>query len=203
MAKSETVKERTIVLPPARGAFVNIVKPRQKKTQAGTAESYEMVLLFPPGADLSGLKKAAALAVGEEFPKGLPNEFNKNLEPADKYKYDGFLPGWTRLSVSSKKQPGLVDAKLQRVIEETDVFSGRWYNVQVRVYAYGADDPLKKKGLGCELLNVQLAPTPAGMPDNMFGNSVKAEDAFQAVADAGGGEAAAAGGAKTAGGLFD
>jgi hypothetical protein len=201
--KSDTINERTIVLPPARGAFVHLIQPRQIKQQSGaTKEQYEMVLLFPPNADLSAFKKAAAIAVGEEFPKGVPESFTKNLEPADKYKYDGFLPGWHRLQVNSKKQPGLVDAKVQRVIDDTQVFSGRWYSAQVRVYAYGADDPLKKKGIGCELLNVQLYPTPAGMPDDMFGNKVKAEDAFQAVEDGAAGASGDAGG-KTAGGLFD
>ena len=67
---------------------------------------------------------------------------------------EGIGDDWTVMSFSANedRRPGLVDAKLQDIIDDTDVYSGAWYRAQVRAFAY---DTAGNKGVSFGLQNVQ------------------------------------------------
>jgi hypothetical protein len=55
-------------------------------------------------------------------------------------------------SANEDSRPGLVDANLQDIIDEVEVYSGAWYRAQVRPYSYSKKGNI---GVAFGLQNVQ------------------------------------------------
>ncbi|MDP4089250.1 MAG: DUF2815 family protein, partial [Bacillota bacterium] len=53
---------------------------------------------------------------------------------------------------SSKQAPEIVDLNLQRILSQTEIYSGIYARVSVRFFAYASNE---KKGIGCGLGPVQ------------------------------------------------
>ena len=103
---------------------------------------------------------------------------------------DKNFAGKCYFNVKSTRQVGIVDAKVQDIIDEEDVYSGAWYRAQVRAFAY---ENSGNKGVAFGLQNVQKLrddePLGAGR--------VPANKAFEAVD-----EPAAGSASKTASSIF-
>lgn len=186
--------EKTLICPEFRGAYVQIMRPKAQKQEDGTmgAAKYSIRAAFPPSADLSGLKAAAAQAAtdkwGDKVPKTIRSPFRLNEELDNPVA--GLDDDWTIMTFSAPEtsKPGVVDNKNQDIIDETEVYSGAWYIAQVNAYAY---DRAGNKGVTFGLLNVrkQKDDEPLGT------GKQKASKAFEAFAPAPA--------AKGAGSLFD
>jgi len=185
---------KTLITPEFRGAYVQIMRAKAQKQEDGTmgAAKYSIRAAFPPGADLSGLKAAAAQAAtdkwGDKVPKTIRSPFRLNEELDNPVA--GLDDDWTIMTFSAPEtsRPGVVDSKNQDIIDETEVYSGAWYIAQVNAYAY---DRAGNKGVTFGLLNVrkQKDDEPLGS------GKMKASKAFEAFAPAPA--------AKGAGSLFD
>lgn len=185
-----------ILTPVFRAAFISLFKATKARNAGPEAKpNYSVKACFPPNTDLSALKKEAEAAAkdkwGEKIPKALRSPFRLNEELETPVA--GIGDDWIIMTFSANedRRPGIVDAKLQDIIDEEDVYSGAWFRAQVRAFAY---DQQGNKGVSFGLQNVQKIkddePIGAGrMPANR---------AFEAVV-----EDAPAGAAKTAGSLFD
>jgi len=184
-----------LITPEFRGAFVQIFRAKAQKQADGTMgkAKFSVKAAFPPNTELSAMKKEAEAAAMEKWagkpPKTLRSPFRLNEE------LDNPTPGigddWIIMTFSANedRRPGLVDANLNDIIDETEVYSGAWYRAQVRCYAY---DQAGNKGVSFGLENLQKLKDdePLGT-----GARVPASKAFEAV----GGAAPA----KSAGSLFD
>jgi hypothetical protein len=184
-----------IITPEFRATFISIFRATAQKQADGTmgAAKFSIRAAFPPSADLSALKKEAQAAATEKWganiPKTLRSPFRKNEELDNPVA--GIGDDWTIItfSASEDRKPGLVDARNQDIIDDSQVYSGAWYRAQVRVFAY---DKAGNKGVSFGLQNVQKLrdDEPIG------GGRTPANKAFEPVGEA-------AGGTQNAGGLFD
>lgn len=180
--------------PEFRAGFISVFRATKAKG-AGPEQKpkYSVRACFPPTADLSKLKAAAAAAAKEEWgdkaaKMTLRSPFRKNEELETPVA--GLGDDWIIMTFSANedRKPGIVDRKLNDILDEEDVYSGAWYRAQVRPYAY---DQQGNKGVSFGLQNVQKLrdDEPIG------GGRMPASKAFEAIED----EEAAGGSAE---GLF-
>jgi len=185
-----------IITPDFRAAFISVFKATSMKNADGTINKpkYSIRAAFPPTANLAPLKKEATMVANEKWgenkiPKTLRSPFRLNSELENPVA--GIGDDWVIMSFSANedRRPGIVDAKLQDIIDDSDVYSGAWYRAQVRAFAY---DQAGNKGVSFGLQNVQKL-----RDDDPLGNGrIPASKAFEPV------EGAMTGGAKTATSIF-
>lgn len=170
-----------VITPEFRAAFVGLFKATAPKENPNGAKKYSIRAVFMPGADLTLLKQQAQLAAQEKWgnaiPKTLRSPFRKNDE------LDNPIPGVPddavvmTFSAAEDRRPGLVDANLQDVIDDSQVYSGAWFKAQVRAFAYETSG---NKGVSMGLQNVQKL-----RDDDPIGKGkMPASKAFEAVAGA-------------------
>lgn len=185
-----------ILTPEFRAAYISVFKARAQKQEDGSMgkAKYSIRACFPPTSDLSKLKAEAEQVArdkwGDKLPKTLRSPFRTNEELETPVV--GIGDDWVIMTFSANedRRPGLVDAKVQDIIDEEDVYSGAWYRAQVRAFAY---ENSGNKGVSFGLQNVQKLrddePLGAGR--------VPANKAFEAVD-----EPAAGSASKTASSIF-
>lgn len=169
-----------VLTPKFRVSFPYVFRP-SKPMQAGAEPKYSITMLFPKGADLSALKKAAVEACEEKWgadktkwPKNLRNPFRDQGEK----EFEGYEAGATFITATSKQKPGLVDANVQDIIEEKDFYPGCFARASVRAFAY---DQAGNRGVAFGLQNVQKLAD--GDP---LGGRSRPSDDFEPVAGEGG-----------------
>jgi hypothetical protein len=181
-----------LITPEFRAAFVGLFRATAPRENPDGKKKYSMRAVFMPDADLSGLKAAAKAAVAEKWgnnpPKTMRSPFRTNEE------LDDPIPGVPddavvmTFSANEDRRPGLVDANLNDIIDESEVYSGAWFRAQIRAYPY---EQAGNRGVAFGLENVQKL-----RDDEPLGSGrVPASKAFEAF---GGGSSG-----KSAGNLFD
>ena len=130
---------------PVRLSFANIFKVG-KPSQDGGEGKYGAALLFPVGTDMSVFNTAWTKAARSAFPRnwspdgqpiGLHIPFHDQAEKA--YSANpraGYTPGAITLSATTKYQPEVVDANMNKIIDEKRVYSGVWAFVTLNTYEY-------------------------------------------------------------------
>ncbi|MDP3939789.1 MAG: DUF2815 family protein [Deltaproteobacteria bacterium] len=169
-----------VITSPFRVSYPQVF--RSKHNDLNGKDEYSVVALFPKGADLSVLQKAANDAIVDKWgadkakwPKPLRSPFRKHEEKEKDGKLpEGMEPGGIFISLRSIQRPGLVDGDRQPVIDETGFYAGCYARAQVRAYAY---DMKGNKGVAFGLQNLQKMADG----DPLSGRQ-KAEDAFEPVA---------------------
>lgn len=172
-----------VLTPKFRVSYAKVFRP--EKNTLNDKMEYSLVAIFPPGADMSPLVKSISAAAAEEWgadktkwPKNLRSPIRKNEEREKDGKLPaGYEPGGCFITLKSTQRPGLVDANLQAIIDETQFYSGCYARAQVRPFAY-----LQKGNAGVSFGLQNLQKLDDGDP---LSGRQKAEDAFEAVAGAG------------------
>jgi hypothetical protein len=185
-----------LITPEFRAAFISVFRATSMKNADGSVNKpkFSIRAAFPPTAKLDALKKEAEMAArekwGDKIPKTLRSPFRTNEELENPIV--GIGDDWIIMSFSANedRRPGIVDSKLQDIIDDADVYSGAWYRAQVRAFAY---ENAGNKGVSFGLQNVQKL-----RDDDPLGNGrIPASKAFEPVD-----VPAAAGGGKTATSIF-
>jgi hypothetical protein len=175
----------SVITPKFRVMYPNVFRPRENTKEDGTkVMEYSLHIVFPKGTDLSAITKAITDAAIEKWgadkskwPKNLRNPVRKNEEREKDGKLpDGYEEGGHFMNVRSKQKPGLVDANRQAIIDETAFYAGCWARAQINPYTYEAKG---NKGVSFGLQNVQKMADGEPLSGRM-----RAEDAFEPVADA-------------------
>lgn len=142
---------------PVRISFPNLYTPR--KNEESGKDKYSLNLLFPVGADLSVLKKAASEKAAEKWPnagkQGGPSLHTPFRDQGER-SYDGYTPGAIFLACYAERQPPVVDIRGVPIIEaEADkkVYPGAWALVTIRPFAF---DAKMKKGVSFGLQSVMI-----------------------------------------------
>jgi hypothetical protein len=168
-----------VLTPKFRVSFPYVFRPQVNKMNPGAEAKYSLTMLFEKGADLSALKKAAETAIVDKWgadktkwPKNLRNPFR---DQGDK-EFEGYEAGAIFITATSKQRPGLVDAKLQDIIEEKDFYPGCYARATVRAFAY---DNNGNRGVSFGLQNIQKLAD--GDP---LGGRTRPADDFEPVGDA-------------------
>lgn len=174
--------------PEFRAAFPSVFRP--KHNSMNNKDEYSLVALFPKGADLSMLEKAAQNALVKKFGKDKkkwPGNIAKYRSPfrdqGDREKTDpetgkktlpqGYEPGATYITLRSTQRPGCVDKDVQDIIDESEFYGGCWARASVNAFAY---DQKGNRGVSFGLGNLQKL-----RDGDAFGNRTKPQDDFAPV----------------------
>ena len=180
------------ITPEFRAGYVGLFRASAPKEDPNGKKKFSIRAIFMPGADLKQLKLDAEAAAiekwGANVPKNLRSPFRRNDELDNPVA--GIPDDWIIMTFSANedRRPGVVDANLQDIIDESECYSGAWYRAQVRAFAYEAKG---NKGVSFGLQNVQKLRND----DPLGSGNIPASKAFDAVPTEGG--------SKTAGGMFD
>jgi hypothetical protein len=174
----------SVLTPAFRVSFPNVFKPRVNTLN--NQEEYSVMALFPKDADLSGMKVAAKEAIEKKWgaekskhPANLRSPFRKSeeklksAEDGTKYLPAGYEEGGVFMNFKSKQRPGVVDQKVQDIIDDTEIYAGCWVRASVSAYAY---DQKGNRGVSFGLGNIQKVKD-----DDPLGGRTRPQDDFAAV----------------------
>lgn len=143
-----------------RFSFCNVFEPRSMGE--GQDARYSVTLLIPK-SDTETIQKintAIAEATKEGNSKVFGTTVSKPKIPI--YDGDGLRPsgeafgeeckGCYVLTANSTQQPGIVDAKCERIMNKDEFYSGCYGRATIRFFAYNKNG---NKGIGCGLGNLQ------------------------------------------------
>jgi hypothetical protein len=179
-----------LLTPEACFAFVYLFEKRPPMAGSAGDPKYAATLIFDAAAtktpQFAQMQAAVKAAVKEKFgdkvPAGMRNPFRKNEERSvDGYK--GFPEGGVFINVTSTQRPGVIDRKMNEIIDPKEIYSGFYGRASLSCYAY---DKAGNKGVAFGLNNVQKIRDG----ESLGGRSRPTED-FQPLGDdaAGAGDA--------------
>jgi hypothetical protein len=187
MASSASCATAPFITPEFRASYMNVFEPGKANDKG--IRKYEVSMLFPKGADLSLLKKAAIEVMTTKFgpdqakwPKNVHSPFRDQGEKSapEGEPSNGYEKGAIFTSARSNKKPGIVGTgnPPQPLFDATLFYSGCYAKAQIHAYWF---DVGTNKGVTFGLDNIQM--TRKGDP---LGNSSSrsAETAFEPIADA-------------------
>lgn len=173
----------SLLTPEFRVSYPNVFKPQRNKLNG--KDEYSLEAVFPKGADLSKLMKAAEDVLIErwgadksKWPKGLRNPFkDQSMKTKD---VDGkqvlaepYEAGAIFLNLKSEQRPGVVNEQVQDIVDQKEFYPGCWARASVNAYAY---DQAGNRGVNFGLVNVQKVKD--GDP---LGKRTRPEDDFAPV----------------------
>ena len=176
------ISANTVTLGEVRLSYCNLFQPRAQ--QAGQEPKYSVTVLVPKNN--AAAKASIDAAVNAAIDAGVAKTWNgirppqpavcvhdgDGPRPSDGMPFGDECKGHWVFTASSKadRAPFIVDANLQPILQQSDVYSGMYGRVSVTFFAYSNSG---KKGIGCGLNGVQKLRD--GEP---LGNRVSAEEAF-------------------------
>lgn len=171
--------------PEGRVSFPSVFEP----SEYGDTPKYELTLIFPKGEDLSVFKKARDAAAFEKWgknpPKGLKNPFKRVANKMDTYGEE-FDPECEFIVFRSTNRPGIVDAAVEPIMDQSEFYAGCWARVSTNAFAWEfrnkKTNAVMSRGVSFGLNNIQKVRED----DPLAGNRVKAENDFEPVAGSSG-----------------
>jgi hypothetical protein len=164
----------SLMTPECRLSFPHLFKPQ--KVNENSEPKYSVSLLFPKGTDLSQFKQAAEQVAREKWNGKIPKKIRLPFLDQGDYEYEGYEEGAVLIRASSKLRPGVVDQKVQPILDESDVYPGCYVRATLRAFAYDVNG---NRGVSFGLQNLQKL-----REGESLGGKTRAEDDFQPVADA-------------------
>lgn len=173
---STQVAATKVVTGKVRLSYVNLFTPRAG--MSGGEPKYSVCVLVPKSdtatvnkikAAIEAAKQAGAATFGGKVPAGLKNPLRDGDTERDSAEYKGHY----FINASSKQRPGVVDAAVNPILSQDEIYSGCYGRVSLNFYAYNQSG---NKGVGAGLQNVQKVAE--GEP--LSGRS-RAEDDFSAA----------------------
>ncbi len=168
-----------------RASYPNLFKP--KKNDLNGKDEYSVVALFPKGADLSNIRKAIEAAGIKKWgadkkkwpkPLRLPLRDQKERAKEDENGKMILPPGHEEgaffLNLKSTVAPGIVDANVQQILDESEIYPGVWLKANINAFAY---DNKGNKGISFGLNHIQKVKDG----ESLGGGRGRAADAFTAV----------------------
>lgn len=185
---TEAKKNPTKLVTPdvVRLCYLHVLEP--KENDKGE-KKYQCSILVPKTAKatLDAYKKCVeAVKVDPYSAKKwqvaegkVPQGLKMPLRDGDAEKADDHpeYAGHFFFNATSDLQPGIVDLKLQKILDPTEIYSGMYARVAVNFYAFNNSG---NKGVAASLLNIQKVRD--GEP--LAGTRSKAEDDFADFSDA-------------------
>ena len=167
-----------IVIPRAHTAYLHLFKP-QPAMQEGKEPQYSATFLWPEGYEkLAKLEKAIEDVAIAKFGKKAPEMLKKGQlrsplrpgEDKEDAKDAEFFEGKVFLTARSTDKPQVVDADLEPVMDQLEVYSGCQGRADIYLFAY---DKAGNRGVGAIINSFQKL----GEGERLSGRR-PAEDAF-------------------------
>lgn len=158
-AQTQTATPSTkVITGKCRGSYVNVFQPRRNELNG--REEYSIALLIPKSdrATVAAIRAACDAAADTKWGNKRPARLDSPLRDGDGERPRGgaypeeYADHWV-VNTKSTQRPGVVDLKLQDVIEPLDFISGDYCRASLTFYAY---DQAGNRGVGCGLNNIQV-----------------------------------------------
>ena len=163
-----------------RLSFVHLLEPYAMDED--DPKKYSCTILIPKSdkATLRLLKAAreAAIEVGKQrFGAAWAKNVHNTMKDGDETDLDKYPENEDHyvMSVSATRKPGVVDAQMDPITDEGDIYSGCYAQVSIDAFPYNAKG---NKGVSFGLRNVMKVADGAA-----FGGVSRAEDDFEVVED--------------------
>jgi hypothetical protein len=151
-----------VVTGNVRLSYVHLFTPFA--SQQGAEPKYSATILVPK-TDI-GTKQRIDAAINAAMQEGVSSKWNgvrppvlaipiydgDGLRPSDGMPFGEECKGHFVFTASSKLAPEIVDLSMQRILNQTEIYSGIYARVSVRFFPYASNG---KKGIGCGLGPVQ------------------------------------------------
>jgi len=174
----------TITTGEVRLSYINVFTPQ---TRPGSTDAKYSVTVLVPKSD-TACKAAIDAAIAAAIEQGVTKCWNgvkppapaicvhdgDGVRPSDGQPYGPECKGCWVFTASSKNAPTVVDASIQPILDQREVYSGIWGRVNVSFFPYNNNG---KKGIGCGLNHVQKLRDGEPLVDR-----VSADEAFGAPA---------------------
>mgnify|MGYP003345564437 FL=1 len=137
-----------------RFSYANVFQPAE--TPNGTLK-YSVSILIPKSdkETVARFQKAfeeTKAANANYFGGSVPKMLKGGLRDGDAEKEDPVYAGHYFINASSNEKPGVVDADLNPVIDQSEFYSGCYGRASITFYPYNAQG---SKGIACGLNNLQ------------------------------------------------
>ena len=174
---------QVITKTPVRLSYCYLNKPRANDD--GTPGKYGAMLIIPKSdtATVKQINDAIETARKEGAAKGIRNakNFPSPLRDGDGQKprggeYGPECKGCWVLNSSSKRQPKVVDRRVQPILDPDEIYSGMWAIVDINFACFAVQ---ANSGISCYLNNVQKIRDD----EPLGGSAARPEDVFKAVDD--------------------
>ena len=151
---TQTTKVKTVT-GKVRFSYANVFAP--KASVEGGTPKYSVSIIIPKSDKetvaklqkaFDDTKAAAAAYFGGTVPKGLKG----GLRDGDEEKDDPAYAGCYFINANSAQKPGVVDADLNPILDQSEFYSGCYGRASITFYPYNAQG---SKGIACGLNNVQ------------------------------------------------
>lgn len=180
--KTKKASETKLVIP-CRMSYVHVWEPVGMADGSGE-KKYSVSMIIPKSdtktidaikAAIEKAKEAGKEKWGGKIPLNLKLPLRDGDDPVTGRPNDEAYKNSYFITASSKTQPGIVDKKVQKIIDETEVYSGIYGNVSVNFYPFKVSG---SAGIACGLNHVQKTKDGEAL-----GGRGKAEDDFQPIDD--------------------
>jgi hypothetical protein len=168
-----------VVTGKVRFSYANVWEP--KVPMGGGAAKYSVSLLIPKSdkKTVKAITDAIEAAKQEGKTKWggkIPAKMHTPLRDGDEERGDDpVYAGHYFINATSKTQPGIVDRKVQKIIVQSEFYSGCYGSASINFYPF---DTNGNRGIACGLNNLQKLED--GEP---LGGATRAEDDFKPAAD--------------------
>jgi hypothetical protein len=168
-----------VVTGKVRFSYANVWEP--KVPMGGGAAKYSVSLLIPKSDKKTVKMVNDAIEAAKEEGKSkwggkIPAKMHNPLRDGDEERGDDpVYVGHYFINASSKTAPGIVDRKVQKILNQSEFYSGCYGVASINFYAFDANG---NRGIGCGLNNLQKLED--GEP---LGGATRAEDDFKPAAD--------------------
>jgi hypothetical protein len=138
------MSETKVVTGLVRLSYLKVWQP--EADQSGK-KFYKACLLIPKKdkATLAKINKAVEAAIEAKWGAKKPKGLHLPLHDGDE-KEGAEFGGMMYLNCKSARQPGLLDASREEILDEDEVYSGCWGKVSINFYAF--DKEMKGVGVG-------------------------------------------------------
>lgn len=180
-AQPQTAPSPTkVITGKCRGSYVNVFQPRHNNLNG--KEEYSLTLLIPKSdkATVAAIHAACTAAADAKWGTKKPPRVDMPMRDGDGERPRGgpypeeYAEHWV-VNAKSTQPPGVVDIKLQDVIDPLAFISGDYCRASLNFYAY---DQSGNRGVGCGLNNLQVVAK--GDP---LSSRARAVDDFTGLAD--------------------
>ena len=166
-----------VVTGKIRLSYVNIFEPKEPQGGGDPKYSVSAIIQKNDAKTVNAIKKAIERAKQESMSKWggkIPPNLKTPLRDGDIDRPDDeAYAGCYFLNANSRQAPQVVDANVQPILDQSEVYSGCYGRVSVTFYAYNSNG---NKGVAAGLGNVQKLRD--GDP---LGSRANARDEFDAV----------------------
>lgn len=175
---NKSISATKVVTGKVRFSYANVWEP---KSINDGAEKYSVSLIIPKSDKstiekinkaIEAAKKEGEALFGGKIPANLKTPLRDgdiDREDDETYKDSYFI------NANSFRQPQIVDAKVQPILEQSEFYSGCYGRASIKFYAFNVNG---NKGIACGLQNLQKLAD--GEP---LGGMSRAENDFEPIED--------------------